>query len=71
MALLSQSFNPESPSTSSGELYLLFGDALFGISFLDLAEAKAMADLLCATGREVDVFEKNSGRVVYHCASRA
>ncbi|HQT47538.1 MAG TPA: hypothetical protein PLY97_09985 [Acidocella sp.] len=69
--MLSHSLSPEAPVLARVELHLLVGDDLFGVAFLDLDEAKAMAHQLSASGRAVDIFEKASGRVVYRCAAGA
>lgn len=49
------------------ELCLRIGTATFGIFFLDLENAREAAHHINLSGRDVEIFEKKSGRVVEVC----
>ncbi len=46
------------------ELCLRLGNAIFGVSFTDLAGAREAARHINLTGRDVEIFEKNGGKVL-------
>ncbi len=52
------------PTDGRPELCLLVDGKIFGMSFLTLESARRAAHYLNATDREVDVFERQSGRVI-------
>jgi hypothetical protein len=56
--------NPQPRDASAGELYLRVGTEIFGVSFLNLPDAQIVARQISASGRDVDIFEKNSGFVL-------
>ncbi len=46
------------------ELCLRLGNTIFGVYFTDLTDARDAARHINLTGRDVEIFEKNGGRVV-------
>jgi hypothetical protein len=46
------------------ELHLRIGNDLFGVAFLDLADARKAARAINKTGRSVEIFEKLTGHIV-------
>ena len=46
------------------ELCLRLGDAIFGVSFTDLTDAREAARQINLTGRDVEIYEKTSGKVL-------
>ena len=61
-------FSPRFDTLTSGqaapELCLRIGKQIFGISFPSLAEARDAAHQIILSGREVEIYERESGKIL-------
>jgi hypothetical protein len=48
----------------AAELHLRMGKKIFGVSFTDLAEARDAARHINLSGRDVEIYEKDSSKVL-------
>jgi hypothetical protein len=53
------------------ELCLRVGGDVFGVTFVDLAEARSIAGKISERRRDVEIFEKASGRILFAAALKA
>ncbi len=63
--------NTQAIESGAAELYLRIGQAIFGVSFTDLAEARQAARQINLSGRDVEIFEKKTGKVLEWSAGLA
>jgi hypothetical protein len=63
---MSENLQPSNTQTSKPgtELCLRLGNAIFGVSFTDLTDAREAARHINLTGRDVEIYERNTGKVL-------
>ncbi|OYV41634.1 MAG: hypothetical protein B7Z80_01045 [Rhodospirillales bacterium 20-64-7] len=71
MSIFPESQSLEPAAYPEVELCLRVDAEVFGVTFVDLAEARSIAGKISARGRDVEIFEKDSGRILFAATLKA
>jgi hypothetical protein len=64
MSEMLQPSTTQTPEPRAVEMCLRLGNEIFGVTFTDLTDAREAARHINLTGRDVEIYERNSGKVL-------